>query len=214
MTGFLGAAARILALSLVVGFAALVFLPSADGPLLAGIVAPDPAPSPCKKQHWPNVERRCLWSEAKRELSKTASMHDVAKLDAAKGEGAKPELDDAARPEKAKRQAEGETAAPAPLVTAEASGAAPKQVDDVLRAESAAPSAARAAETAPAGRPALRKTERRLRRIAPASADEIPIAVVGADGARRTVLIRPTSPQDVYYYSQRSIGAAGSAAQL
>lgn len=215
MTGFFGAAARVLALSLVVGFAALVFLPSADGPLLAGIAVPDPAPSPCKKQYWPNVERRCLWSEPKHELSKTASKRDDAKLDTAKKESAKPEFDDSAQPKQAKHLAENETAGPVPLVTAETAPAAPNPTDHAPQAEPAARNVASVADTAAAARPALRKTDKpRPLRIAPATGDEIPIAVVRADGTRKTVLIRPTSPQDVYYYSQRSIGATGASARL
>lgn len=213
MTGFFGAAARFLALFLVVGFAALVFLPSADGPLLAGIAAPDPAPSPCKKQHWPNVERRCLWSEPKRELGRTAANRDGAKAEGAKRETASPAI---AKADAAPlTTAENEPGAPplASLVAAEAP-AAEHGAEHAARREAAAANAAPIADAPPAARPALRKTEKpRPLRIAPAG-EGIPIAVVRADGSRRTVLIRPTSPQDVYYYSQRSIAGTSAAARL
>ncbi len=207
MTSFFGAAARILALSMVVGFAALLFLPSVDGPVLAGLSIPDPAPSSCKKQHWPNVDRGCLWNEAKREPARTAAKAETptptTKAQTAKVESTQPVNADSAVPSPASE-------APAPIAAPAASGVA-----DLAPAHAADLASAKNDNAAPA-RPALRRSDKQKppRNGLVASAEDIPISVVRADGTRRTVLIRPTSPQDVYYYSQRSLAAALPPARL
>jgi hypothetical protein len=67
-----------------------------------------------------------------------------------------------------------------------------------------------------ADEPALRRAPRpeAAPRRARASRDGIPVAVVGEGGVRRTIIIRPTSPQDVYYYSRRSVAATPPPARL
>lgn len=208
MSSFFGAAARILALSMVVGFAALLFLPSVDGPVLAGLSIPDPAPSSCKKQHWPNVDRGCLWNEAKREPARAVAKAETptppTKAQTAKVETAQPVNPNDAIPSSPVSEA------PPPIAAPIASGVAD------LRPALAADLASAKSDNAAPARPALRRSDKQKppRNGLVASAEDIPISVVRADGTRRTVLIRPTSPQDVYYYSQRSLAAALPPARL
>lgn len=204
MRGFFGASARILALSLVVGFAALVLLPSVDGPVIAGISIPDPSANSCKKQHWPNVDRRCLWREPNRHQA--TSSRPPAKPAEAVAANAK--------------EIETKPAAPEPAIASVAHDGAPAVVSSVVEPPVAGMPASLSALASIAVAPvsegvrAARSPSRRSEAARAANAGDIAVTVVNAAGSRRTIVIRPTSPQDVLYYSQRAVAAAHGAARL
>ncbi len=193
MAGFLRAVTTVFAVGMIGGMGALMLLPPAaeDGPLFARARVPDPPATPCKKQYWPNTDRSCqTW---------TAPRREVAKLDADRAHNAAAE-----RPPVAER-----ASLPAPPSQPPAATERP-----LATAVSEAPAPA-AHPTAP---PALsvraaQRSKNEAARMAHRASDNpgIPVTAVASDGTRRTILIRPTSQQDVYYYARREFAAINPA---
>jgi hypothetical protein len=179
---------KIFIIGMLGGIGALMLLPS-EGKLVASAPVPDPPAQGCKQQAWTNADRGCLaWTAAR----------------------------DVATPQAVRRQT-GEndvpsTPAPTPPATAENAVAAASLVSDQDTTGAAPPTKSTARPASPEKHARKsRGTDRRTRealgmvRSFGDSLSDVPISGYAVDRAGRRVLIRPTSPQDVYYYERGGV---------
>jgi hypothetical protein len=211
------------------GAGVLMMLPLAGEvrPVVAHARVPDPPALPCKQQTWPNADRGCLKWTAPRAVAQSESGAQKSRTDAravaAAGAGMAapaPQVithhDDHAREQVAARiepapQLRMQIAPddrtqrvapsqPQPAVTPQPH-VPPSPAVDVAFASGAGEPQGLAPHTAPV-RTAPREGVRTAQAVAPAHSG-IAVTATGADGRRRTITIRPTSQQDVYYYAAR-----------
>jgi len=175
----IGVAAGAVSMRLAEPSAASRVFPSQPQPREEQVVTVVPDDIPCRKQVWPNIDRKCLtWT-------KTANADadaNVAAVDASAGNATR----------------EPETAA---------HDVTPAQHDAQLAAAELSPAAAKQAETERKARIAARakrERERARRMIARAHNDDLSdMPVNGFAGTTRRSTLRATNSQDVYYYATR-----------
>jgi hypothetical protein len=180
---------KIFIIGILGGIGALMLLPS-EGKLVASAPIPDPPAQGCKQQAWPNADRGCLaWTAGRRDVATPQAVHRQT------GENDVPS-----------------SPAPTPPATAENAIAAAPLASDEDTTGTAPPtkSAARPASPEKHARKS-RGTDRRTRealgvvRSFGDSLSDVPISGYAVDRGKRRVLIRPTSPQDVYYYERGGV---------
>jgi hypothetical protein len=220
--------ASLIAFGSVIGVGALaLFLPATERPRVAGTEIPDPPASFCERQAWLNLDRNCL---SRRDLPWVAGegtarpltveappaaedapeqpvteRHRIARAPeeepasdmTAPGRGLPVPPPAAAEQRIAKPAIEPPVAPPAPKkAAAERHVAKPAIESQVVPAPPK--------KIARSGRAARRSTNEALktvRRFGGETLHDIPVSAYAADGTRRSIVIRPTSVQDVYYYS-------------
>jgi hypothetical protein len=214
VTPFMRSVTCVSAAGMIGGIGVLMALPSdqqASRPF--AVALPTPPATPCARQAWPNIDRGCLkW---------TALRQDVAEDDLARGMQHAPSAP--ARP----TQLAMPTLVPSAVDGAPQIPASPPpsaRRDDIALAEP--PGTEPRLQPPLADRPAaaaadqdLDKTRARTARRAQRGGSEmprlvrglkdnlsdIPVTAFASDGTRRTIVIRPTSMQDVYYYARRNV---------
>jgi hypothetical protein len=221
MPGYFRAAAIVMTAGAIAGAGVLAMLPSAPidprddarPPLFAILEGADRPQVPCKQQLWVNSDRGCqTWTVPHRDVERALSEKTDAIGESAPTnnpgatEWAPAEITDV--PMSAPKS----ESPPVPAVVAERD-----QVMPQIKAQRDEPPSDRAAESVAAAEAQVvggeTVAEVRTRassvpddraKVARRGADasrSIPIASRSADGTRRVIMIRPTSRQDVLYYS-------------
>jgi hypothetical protein len=208
-------AAVLIAFGSTIGIGALALLSSAvKGPLVAMMANSNSPATPCKQPTWLHFDRDCLSQRntpwiAGREASDAVTV----------------EVAPAANDEREQLLTESQHTATVlqKSVPMEPAPQEPAQRSDITAPVNEAPAQRPAAEERPTAKPAIEAQSRlpalkkaaRRDRTAKRPANEalnavrkfgdtlhdIPVSAYAADGTRRRIVIRPTSIQDVYYYS-------------
>jgi hypothetical protein len=180
----------VFAVGMIGGAGVLMAVPADEGaPLFpaAGTI-PDPPALPCKRQAWPNTDRGCLkWTAQRPELA--SSEPDRAPVHIAVQASMLPSA--AQRDEVGTRDSAHQAPAPPQPTTlaSEAPGErSPRLPRTAQRSQSEAARTMRGLGDTPA---------------------RISVVASTSDGTRRAIVIRPTSMQDVYYYSRHDVAAIG-----
>ena len=221
-------AASLIAFGSMIGIGVLALLFSAvERPLVAMAEISDPPATPCKQQTWLHFDRNCLprrnmpWI-AGRGASDVVTVETASAADNAAELPLTESQHTAAVPQEPAPQ----KSVPQEPVPQEPMSQEPVSQESVQRSDITArvhatpvqaaeePPIAKPAIEAQSRLPALKKAARRDR-IGKRPANEalnavrkfedtlhdIPVSAFAADGTRRRIVIRPTSIQDVYYYS-------------
>jgi len=206
-------ATSLIAFAIIISVGVLALLPAAlELPLVAGEESSDPSVTPCKRQNWLPFDRNCLsrgdlpWMAGHRP-SNAATVESPSAGETAPEQPLPESQHTATVPEESAQRSD--------IALSEQLRryiALPQQV--VPAPPLVAEEPAKPAVEAPVHLPAPKKVVRRDRAAKrPASEAlsavrrfgdnlrDIPVSAYGADGTRRTIVIRPTSIQDVYYYS-------------
>ncbi len=218
-------AAVLIAFGSLIGIGTLALLSSAvKGPLVAMTAISNPPATPCKQQTWLHFDRDCL-SQPNTPWISGREASDVVAVEAASAANNAPELPltesqlTATVPQEPAHQ-ELAHQGPVPQKSVPQESIQRSDITAPVHATSAQlPAAAERPIAKPAIEaqsrlPALKKAARRDR-MAKRPANEalnavrkfedtlhdIPVSAFAADGTRRRIVIRPTSIQDVYYYS-------------
>lgn len=198
MVSFSRSLGAVFALGIAGGAIILMTLPPGSDSFRPVAYVPSTPAVPCKKQTWPMSDRQCQpWtsrgkSEERRET--VAQAPDV---------GAAERAPEAAKPSLAVEAGVKPPIGPRPQAEAEiVTEPAPPPVARIAAAAVVEPKPAAAHSPAP-----LRRADPNRRKIADRTSG-IPVSAIGRDGSRRTIVIRPTSPQDVYYYAARREGGS------
>jgi hypothetical protein len=219
--------ASLIAFGSIIAVGALaLFLPVSERPRVAGTEIPDPPASFCERQAWLNLDRNCL---SRRDLPWVAGEGTArpvrvevppAAEDAREQPLTQPQRTARAPQEPASDMTAPERGLPAPPPAAPEQRVAkpaiePQVAPPALKKAAAEQHVAKPAiesQVVPAqpkkvvrsGRAARRSTNEALktvRRFGGETLHDIPVSAYAADGTRRSIVIRPTSVQDVYYYS-------------
>jgi hypothetical protein len=224
MPGYFRAAAIVMSVGGIAGAGVLAMLPSAPidprddsrPPLFAILEGTGRLQVPCKQQLWVNSDRGCqTWTVPRREVERILS----EKTDAI---GTSPVTENPGT---------GERAANVPMPTPKSENL-PVPPPVVAERDQATLQVAAQRDESPSDRPAESvavadahvggETVAELRARASSAPDDkaklarpdgrrnIPVASRAADGTRRVIMIRPTSRQDVLYYSARRERVAAS----
>jgi len=217
--------ASLIALGSIIGAGALaLFLPASERPRVAGTEIPDPPASFCERHAWLNLDRDCL---SRRDLSwvageGTARSVTVEVPPAAEDAREQP-LTQRQRTATAPQEPASDMMAPerglpppaaveqrvaTPAIESPVAPPAPKKAATerhvAMPAIESQVAPAPPKKVARGGRAARRSTNEALktvRRFGGETLHDIPVSAYAADGTRRSIVIRPTSVQDVYYYS-------------
>jgi len=197
-------AASLIAFGSIIGVGALALLPAAlERPRVAGAEIPDPPAIPCKRQTWLHFDRNCLSRRDLPWIAERGTARAVTvEVPSAAAENA-PEQPLMARrhaatvpQESASEITAPEHGLPVPPPTAEERHVAKPTIESQPRL----PASKKAARGDRAAKRPTNEALKAVRRFGDALHD-IPVSAYAADGTRRRIVIRPTSVQDVYYYS-------------
>ena len=209
-------AASLIAFGGIIGVGALALLPPAlELPRVAGAEIPDPPAIPCKQQTWLHFDRNCLsrrdlpWV-AERGTARAVTVEvPSAAVEQAPEQPSVPRQHTATMepqravtvPQEVPRESASEITAPeqglpVPPPTAEERHVAKPTIQSQPRL----PASKKAARGERAAKRPTNEALKAVRRFGDILHD-IPVSAYAADGTRRSIVIRPTSVQDVYYYS-------------
>ncbi len=218
--------ASLIAFGSIIGVSALaLFLPVSERPRVPGTEIPDAPASLCERQAWLNLDRNCLsrrdlpWvagqgtsrpvvveappaAEDVREQPSTERQRTArAPLEPASDMTA-PERSSPVPPPAVAEQRIAKPAIESQVAPPPRNAAAERHVAKPVIASQVAPAPPK--KVVRSGRAARRPTDEALktvRRFGGETLHDIPVSAYAADGTRRSIVIRPTSVQDVYYYS-------------
>ena len=206
MASLLRTLSTVFAVGLIGGAGVLMMLPRAiegDEPLGSEAAVTSPAPH-CQQQTGSNVEPQCSAAAQPAEIAKHDAEPDVADIQPA----ASPDEGDAGSPAtQVKPAPDGDAGRGQRKGTTPASARAPTPPAPsrltIIAEEAYVPSRPRAARRNPSQGPRTTQPQ--------GSMATIPVLATGSDGTLRTIIIRPTSAQDAYYYqARRTIAGSGS----
>jgi hypothetical protein len=222
MPGFLKAATTVFVSGAITGAGVLLLLPAApEGSVRVQSMFPsvrvsDLPAAACKQQLWLNTDRTCQsWTTPKPEVQRLLAARVAQKVVPADNVTvvARTAVAVAVAPMPVPKFV---TASPSPAPMPAKSDDPPRQIE-IERTGSAAPQpalssgdkrlfASETVEEVQARASQLKENDRsKTVRVArgPVMRSKIPVAALSADGRRRVIVIRPTSPQDAMYYSAR-----------
>jgi hypothetical protein len=220
MPGFLKAATTVFVSGAITGAGVLLLLPAApEGSLHVRSMFPsvrvsDLPAAACRQQLWLNTDRTCQsWTTPKPEVQRLLAAKGAQKAVSADNvtDVGRTPIAVAVAPMPVSKPV---TASPSPAPTAAESDDPPRQIEiETTASAERQPAhssgdkrlfAGETVEEAQARASQLKDSDRsNTVRVGAGMRSKIPVTALSADGRRRVIMIRPTSPQDAMYYSAR-----------
>jgi hypothetical protein len=208
------AAAALIAFGGIIAVGALMLIPTAaQRVLVAGGETPRPPAIPCERQTSLDFDQDCSSVTPQRDLPRIAgyggSSAVTGETPAPAEKAPEQPSTETARPAAAPQEPARQAISPAPerVTPVSPPGAAERrEAKPMIKAQARPPAPKKIARRDQAAKRSTSEALRTVRRFGDRDRDtlqDIPVSAYAADGQQRTIVIRPTSVQDVYYYSVR-----------